>query len=487
MMTNGICPVMSNRKPVILWFRQDLRLSDNPALHAAAARDAPVLPLYILDDVNAGEWAPGAASRWWLQQSLVALDESLGKTMRFFRGAASRIIPRIADEVGAQAVFWNRGYEPWQKSRDEEIHTKLAADGREVRSFNGTLLFEPINITKADRTPYKVFTPFYKKGCLENGPVPRDPADAPAGVFYLEYPATTTLNDLGLLPEVPWYEEMQRSWTPGEQGARQRLQEFLDQGLRNYREGRNFPAQQNVSRLSPHLHFGEISPHQVWHAINSLPSGAAPAEDIEHFRSELGWREFSYNLLYHFPQLPKENLQRKFNRFPWRDDPASLCCWQRGETGYPIVDAGMRELWRTGYMHNRVRMIVGSFLVKNLLLHWHHGERWFWDTLVDADLANNSASWQWIAGCGADAAPYFRIFNPVTQGRKFDPDGAYVRHYVPEIARLPDRYLHAPWEAPPQILQDCGIALDKTYPAPMVDLQVSRERALRAFKSLTPD
>lgn len=477
---------MSVNKPVILWFRRDLRLADNPALRAAAARDAPVLPVFVQDDVNAGEWAPGAASRWWLHQSLAALDESIGKSIRFFIGDASSIIPRIADEVGAQAVYWNRGYEPWQRSRDEEIRSSLVAGGCEVRSFNGSLLFEPTTITKADRTPYKVFTPFYEKGCLENGPAPRDPVEAPTGVSYLGYPARTTLTDLGLLPEVPWYQEMQRNWTPGEQGARQRLQEFVALGLRNYKEGRNFPAKQNVSRLSPHLHFGEISPHQVWHAINALPSGAVPAEEVEHFRKELGWREFSYNLLYHFPDLPRENLQRKFNRFPWREDATSLRRWQRGETGYPIVDAGMRELWRTGYMHNRVRMIAGSFLVKNLLLHWHHGERWFRDTLVDADLANNSASWQWIAGCGADAAPYFRIFNPVTQARKFDPDGTYVRRYVPELGALPDRYLHAPWEAPAEVLENCGITLGRTYPGPIVDLKVSRERALQSFRSLTP-
>ena len=477
---------MSNSKPIILWFRQDLRLSDNPALQAAAACHAPVLPVYILDEANAGEWAPGAASKWWLQQSLEVLNKRLGHALRFFRGDAGTIIPRLAGEISAQAVFWNRCYEPWRRARDEAIRSELVAQSCTVRSFNGSLLFEPMNIAKADRTPYKVFTPFYEKGCLENGPAPRDPVAAPTGVSYLEYPAKTALGDLGLLPEVPWYEEIQRNWTPGEQGARQRLQEFLVVGLRNYKEGRNFPAKPNVSRLSPHLHFGEISPHQVWHAINALPSGAVPAEDVEHFRKELGWREFSYNLLYHFPDLPRENLQRKFNRFPWRDDPASLRCWQRGETGYPIVDAGMRELWRTGYMHNRLRMIAGSFLVKNLLLHWHHGERWFRDTLVDADLANNSASWQWIAGCGADAAPYFRIFNPVTQGRKFDPDGAYVRQYVPELAVLPDRYLHAPWEAPTDVLKECGIALGPTYPERIVDLKESRERALQAFRSLTP-
>ncbi|HSD70303.1 MAG TPA: deoxyribodipyrimidine photo-lyase [Woeseiaceae bacterium] len=476
---------MSNSKPVILWFRQDLRLADNPALLAAVASDAPLLPVYILDEVNAGVWAPGAAGKWWLYESLTALNKSLGDALRFFRGNAGTIIPHLVAETRAQAVYWNRCYEPWRRSRDEAIRSELAARGCTLRSFNGSLLFEPMNVTKTDRTPYKVFTPFYRNGCLGNGPEPRVPLEAPASFKTFEYPAQTPLTDLGLLPDVPWYEEMQCSWTPGEQGASERLRAFLERGLSNYREGRNFPARQNVSRLSPHLHYGEVSPQQVWHAINTLHHSTAPAEDIEHFRRELVWREFSNNLLYHFPELPDENLQRKFDRFPWRDDPVALRLWQRGETGYPIVDAGMRELWRTGYMHNRVRMITGSFLVKNLLLHWHQGERWFWDTLVDADLANNSASWQWIAGCGADAAPYFRIFNPVTQGRKFDPDGTYVRRYVPELALLPEKYVHAPWEAPPQVLQECGVVPGETYPAPVVDLQESRERALAAFRSLT--
>lgn len=475
---------MKKSNPVILWFRQDLRLADNPALMAAAESGAPVLPVYIFDDVNAGEWAPGSASRWWLQRSLEALGNRLDQALVVFRGDAATIIPRLADETAAQAVFWSRCYEPWRRSRDETIRSRLVAQGRKVRSYNGSVLFEPMNVTKADRTPYKVFTPFYRNACLAGSPEPRVPAGAPAGIDCFRYNATTSLSDLGLLPDIPWYEEMQKNWIPGEQGAQQRLAEFLERGLHDYRDGRNFPARQNVSRLSPHLHHGEISPHQVWHALSTLRRGA-PADDLDHFRSELGWREFSYYLLYYFPELPQQNLQRKFDRFPWRDDPISLRLWQRGETGYPIVDAGMRELWRTGYMHNRVRMIAGSFLVKNLLLHWHHGERWFWDTLVDADLANNSAGWQWIAGCGADAAPYFRVFNPVTQGRKFDPDGTYVRRYVPELAPLPDKYLHAPWEAPAQVLQDHGITLGETYALPVVGLPQSRDRALAAFRSLT--
>jgi deoxyribodipyrimidine photo-lyase len=476
---------MPAKQTVILWFRQDLRLSDNPALNAAVATGAAVVPVYVLDDASAGRWSQGSASRWWLHESLAALDEDSGAKLQFFSGDAGKIIPQIATKLQARSVFWNRCYEPWRRSRDEAIRSALLKGGTEVKTFNASLLFEPPAISKADRTPYKVFTPFYKKGCLENGPAPRPVLRKPASIPFVKRFTESTLSDLDLLPDIAWYAEMQANWAPGERGARRRLEQFLQDGLKNYKDGRNFPDQDHVSRLSPHLHFGEISPQQVWEATAALDKRKVPADDIEHFRSELGWREFSYNLLYHFPELPLENLQRKFNRFPWRDDEAALHRWQRGMTGYPIVDAGMRELWRTGYMHNRVRMIVGSFLVKNLLLHWHHGERWFWDTLVDADLANNSASWQWIAGCGADAAPYFRIFNPVTQGKKFDAEGAYVRRYVPELAALPDKYLHAPWEAPAELLQRAGITLGTTYPEPIVDLRESRERALNAFKGMS--
>ena len=478
---------MSDSQPVIVWFRQDLRLSDNPAFSTAANTGAPVLPVYVLDDENAGEWRMGAASRWWLHQSLNSLDNDLGGGLRFFTGKADELIPRLAKRVNASGIFWNRCYEPWHIARDKIIKSELLANERTVRSFNGSLLFEPQTVTKSDRTPYKVFTAFYRKGCLAGGPPPRAPVDRPTNVRLYQLETETELADLKLLPALRWYDEMEKSWSPGESGARQRLETFLDKGIQNYKLGRNRPDQEFVSRLSPHLRFGEISPHQVWHAVKALEGDRAIAADMDHFLSELGWREFSYNLLYHWPKLPRDNLQRKFNRFPWRDGHEALVRWQRGQTGYPIVDAGMRELWRTGYMHNRVRMIVGSFLVKNLLLHWHHGEQWFWDTLVDADLANNSASWQWVAGSGADAAPYFRIFNPVTQGQKFDPDGAYVRRYVPELGELPNKLIHNPWNAPTTVLRNAGVRLDDNYPAPIVDLKESRELALSAFKSLTAE
>ncbi len=475
---------MSDVKPVIVWFRQDLRLFDNPAFSAAVRSGAPVMPVYVLDDDSAGEWAMGAASRWWLHRSLESLHKDLGGHLRLFQGKADDVIPRLADRVSAGGIYWNRCYEPWRIARDTIIKKALIEDGRDAQSFNGSLLFEPPNIAKADGTPYKVFTPFYRKGCLASGPPPREVVDRPADFRLYEHDAGTELEGLGLLPDIRWYGEMENTWSPGEHGAQARLDAFLEQGLQDYRSGRNRPDKEAVSRLSPHLHFGEISPHQIWHDAKALAGDSSIADNIDHFLSELGWREFSYYLLYHWPELPRTNLQNKFDRFPWRDDTNALERWQRGLTGYPIVDAGMRELWRTGYMHNRVRMIVGSFLVKNLLLHWHHGEDWFWDTLADADLANNSASWQWIAGCGADAAPYFRIFNPVTQGQKFDPQGAYVRRYVPELAKLPTRHLHNPWETPADVLADAGVKLDEHYPAPIVDLKASRERALAAFRSL---
>ena len=476
---------MSRASPVIMWFRQDLRLADNPALSAAVDRGAPVLPVYILDDTNAGDWFPGAASRWWLHCSLAQLDRALDGKLLLLRGDPRELLPNLANRYQAPGVFWNRLYEPWAMSRDTAIKSRLQQASVEVRSFNGSLLFDPPSTNKADGTPYRVFTPFYRKGCLGRGILPRRPLPAPADPEIFEAKDGLELDDLELLPRVKWYDEIERVWKPGEVGANERLQTFLDTGLENYDEGRDRPDQQFVSRLSPHLHFGELSPNQAWYAVDDTGTGLDLPGNEDRFLSELGWREFSYNLLYNTPTLPTDNLQRKFDRFPWRSDPAALKRWQRGLTGYPIVDAGMRELWRTGYMHNRVRMIVGSFLVKNLMLHWHHGERWFRDTLLDADLANNSASWQWIAGCGADAAPYFRIFNPVTQGKRFDPDGAYVREYVPELANLPDRYSQEPWAAPAEVLLEADVALGNTYPEPIVDLKASRERALAAFKGLS--
>ena len=466
-------------KIAIHWFRQDLRLADNPAL-TKAAQHKSVLPIYILDDENAKAYAMGRASRWWLHHSLSALDRALGGNLSRYQGNPLDILKDIIARFDVGALYWNRCYEPWRTPRDTIIKNHLNHKGIMVESTNGSLLWEPWDIQKEDGTPYKVFTPFYRKGCLQAAP-PRKPLPKPKDVHYLhDDQEAQPIDLLGLLPEINWDQNLEKHWQIGEKSALKRLQGFLKEALPHYKEGRNLPAKPYVSRLSPHLHFGEISPNQLWHAIRSLNDD----KHSDHFCSELGWREFSYHLLYHNPELPQKNLRPQFDAFPWVDNNERLRAWQKGQTGVPMVDAGMRELWQTGYMHNRVRMIVGSFLVKNLRLHWHHGERWFWDTLLDADLANNSASWQWVAGCGADAAPYFRIFNPTTQGQKFDPDGNYVRKFIPELKNLPNKYLFSPWEAPEPILQSAGIKLGETYPNPIIDLKQSRQQALEAFQSL---
>lgn len=466
------------KKVAIHWFRQDLRLSDNPALSKAAEHDA-VLPIYILDDDNAGRYAMGGASRWWLHHSLSSLNASLAGQLAIYKGDPQTIFEDILRRFDVEAVYWNRCYEPWRMQRDTLIKERLKAHGVEVTSYNGSLLWEPWHIQKPDGTPYKVFTPFYRKGCLKSVE-PRSPLPSPQTIRCVEDSAQEGVDALALLPEIPWHEQLAPHWHIGEQGARERFDAFIEEGLFAYKDERNFPAKPGVSRLSPYLHFGEISPNQLWYTVR----GIGDDKHIEHFCSELGWREFSYSQLYYNPELPRENLQPKFDAFPWVTNNDHLLAWQKGQTGIPLVDAGMRELWQTGYMHNRVRMVVGSFLVKNLRLHWLHGERWFWDTLTDADLANNSASWQWVAGCGADAAPYFRIFNPVMQGQKFDPDGDYIRQYVPEISALPNKFLFAPWEAPELVLQAANVELGKHYPHPIVDLKQSRESALMAFESL---
>ena len=471
-------------KTVILWFRQDLRITDNPAL-VAAAQSGRVVPVYIFDDSNAGSWRMGAASRWWLHQSLTELDQNLGNQLQVCHGDPLQIIPELCASHNASAVFWNRCYAPWQLNRDKTLKSSLQDNGIEVNSHNGSLLWEPWHIAKQDGTPYKVFTPFFNKGCL-TAQAPRSPLGQPDDLPLVETSqAESKISNLGLLPAINWAETIASTWQPGQHGAERQLRRFLDNGLAQYKQGRDFPALNAVSRLSPHLHFGEISPNQVWYSAQQEFQSRGLEVNGEHFHRELGWREFSYYLLYHFPSLPTANFQRKFDRFPWQDDEVLFESWCRGQTGYPIIDAGMRELWQTGYMHNRVRMIVASFLIKNLLIHWHKGAEWFWDCLVDADLANNSASWQWVAGSGADAAPYFRIFNPVTQGFKFDPEGNYVRRFVPEIARLPNKHLHDPSSAPDLVLKDAGIKLDETYPRAIVDLKETRERALAAFKELS--
>lgn len=434
----------------------------------------------------------GGASRWWLHHSLCALSKSLDHRLLVLKGDPLALLPALAKALNTDAIYWNRCYEPWRIKRDAQLKKMLQDSGHDVQSFKGSLLWEPWQILKKDQTPYRVFTPFYRRGCLSaeqpGQPLPPPPTLSLLPPSSLHNYATNLdlagIQALSLLPVFGWDATMQNTWHTGEAAAQKRLQAFLNTGLFGYKEGRNFPERNNVSRLSPHLHFGEISPRQIWHAANGAGLASGAENDLDCFLSEIGWREFSYSLLYHNPELPRIAIQARFNAFPWQKNPALLQAWQQGNTGIPLVDAGMRELWQTGYMHNRVRMVVGSFLVKNLLLHWHEGEAWFWDCLVDADLAANSASWQWIAGCGADAAPYFRVFNPVTQSEKFDAKGGYLRRYLPELERLPDKYIHAPFAAPANILAEAGVRLGENYPEPVVDLKISREAALAAFKTL---
>jgi deoxyribodipyrimidine photo-lyase len=473
-----------NSKPInLLWFRQDLRLADNPALQAAA-ESGSLLPIYILDDVNAGDWKMGAASRVWLQQSLTALNQSLDGKLQFFRGDARSIIASLVNSLPVVAVFWNRCYEPWRIERDSQIKSDLAATGVESHSFNGGLLWEPWTVSKSDGSPYRVFTPYYQKGCLSL-PAPRQTISAPKKLNLQDsaVDGSLPLSALDLLPARDWHLSLSENWQVGEVAASRKLDHFCESSLQNYRQGRDFPALESTSQLSPHLHFGELSPQQAWHRIDNAAMQVG-GDGAAHFQRELGWREFSYYLLYHFPQLPERNFNPRFDSFEWAEDEAGMRSWQRGQTGFPIVDAGLRELWQTGYMHNRVRMIVASFLIKNMLIHWRHGANWFWDCLADADLASNSASWQWCAGSGADAAPYFRIFNPLLQSEKFDPQGEYLVRYCPELESLPTRYRHKPWHAPAEGLHSAGIELGVDYPRPILDLKATRERALERFKAL---
>jgi deoxyribodipyrimidine photo-lyase len=435
----------------IVWFRQDLRLRDNPALHAAAATGQPVIPVYIWSPEEEGEWAPGAASRWWLHHSLAALSkdiESRGSRLILGRGRALPVLKKLAATTGATAIHWNKRYEPAAVKCSRAVAEGLKKSSLRTLEFNGSLLSDPTQYLNKTGKPYQVFTAF-KRGLLhvlDPGlllPLPRKLPEPRS------WPKSKPLKSLGLLPEIPWYQTLEARWHPGEKGAQTSLKHFLRKPVEDYAHARNNPAVKGTSSLSPHLHFGEISPRQVWHALG-------PRGRNSMFLSEIVWREFAYHLLHHFPHTPTKPMHAEFAKFPWRRNARLLHAWQRGMTGIPMVDAGMRELWAMGWMHNRVRMVVASFLVKNLLIGWQEGARWFWDTLVDADLANNTLNWQWAAGCGADAAPYFRIFNPETQAKRFDPDNEYIRKWVPH----------------------------EGYPGPVVDLKKSREAALDAYVTM---
>jgi deoxyribodipyrimidine photo-lyase len=471
----------------LVWFRRDLRVTDNPALsHACSAYDR-VIPVYLHQPGEESPWSPGAAQQVWLHHSLHALDENLrkqGSRLILRRGPSLEALRRLVAETEATAVFWNRLYEPAIIKRDQHIKQALREDGLEVESFNAALLHEPWTIKTRQEGPYRVYTP-YARAARQAGVEPPFPAVRIPGAATAKL-LTESLDSLELLPGIRWDKSLIAHWQPGERGAQDALRKFLQHGLGQYRDGRNLPGETGVSRLSPHLHFGEIGPRQIWQAVQAAGDNTSGvAGSAETYLNEILWREFGHHLLYHFPQTPEQALDSRFAHFPWAAaDENNLMAWQKGRTGIPIVDAGMRELWQTGWMHNRVRMIVASFLTKNLLIPWQTGAGWFWDTLLDADLASNTLGWQWTAGCGADAAPYFRIFNPVLQGARFDAAGVYVRRWVPELTRLPDNWIHQPWRAPDAILHAAGLQLGSDYPKPLVDLADSRQRALTAYATL---
>ena len=473
--------------PVIVWFRNDLRIADNPALHLAVLSGNPVLGLYVLDD--ALSYSPTGAARWWLHHSLTELQHALasvGVPLILRRGPTIDVIRSICKEADAGAIYWNRRYFADHIQLEEKLERKLKRDGVITSNFNGALLRDPWEVKTKEGGHYRVFTPFWRK-LQEIGPVRSSALPAVKKQAHAAPQIKSNrLRDWNLTPQSPdWASEFDNMWTPGEAGAHRAFDTFLSSGLKDYAEKRDRPDCVATSQLSPHLAFGEISPIQIWTEVAKRQiAGDISAKNADKFLSEVAWREFSYNLLYHHKDLVDKPLRKEFGEFPWLKDQQGFNAWIKGKTGYPIIDAGMRQLWRTGWMHNRVRMITASFLVKDLLIHWRRGEAWFRDTLVDIDIASNAANWQWVAGCGADAAPYFRIFNPILQGKKFDPEGVYVREFVPELKNLPDRYIHEPWTAPAEILNAADIVLGGNYPYPIVDHAFARDRALECYASL---
>jgi deoxyribodipyrimidine photo-lyase len=471
----------------ILWFRQDLRLTDNPAWNRAVERGVPVIPLYLLSEGEAHiddsdmDWSPGGAGRWWLHHALEDLDNQLsplGLKLVLRRGRTAGLIKELVAETGADAVYWNRCYEPWRMRIDSALKTELQAGGIEAWSGNSALLIEPWRVSTQAGKPYKVFTPFSRAHAAHPRPEPETVNGVPLPPE--RWPMSLPLEELNLLPRTHWAGGLKATWDATRAGAEKQLNDFLDTGISGYSHGRDIPSKPGTSRMSPYLHWGQMGPRELADRINVVPEGRGR----QSWYRELVWREFAYHVLYHFSATPEMPLQPKFAAFPWDSSKENLRAWQEGRTGYPIVDAGMRELWTTGWMHNRVRMIVASFLVKHLRQNWLEGARWFWDTLVDADLASNTLGWQWAGGCGADAAPYFRIFNPMTQSEKFDKQGHYIRTYVPELKAVPDRYLAAPWEMPESVQRAVGCVIGEDYPAPIIEHKPAREAALAALASL---
>ncbi len=467
--------------PTIVWLHNDFRLRDNPALFRAAEA-GPVIPLVVWAPDEEGAWGPGGAHRWWLHHSLTSLAvglESKGSTLVVRQGNSLEEILDVAKETGAARVYWNQRYEPALRKRDLKVEAALRDADLQVKTFQSALLHDPDEIRTNAGNPYRVFTPFWKK--FKSVAEITSALGEPDFNASSDFPDSLSIDELDLLPKIDWAEGIRERWSPGEEAAHERLGWFVDEAITSYDEDRNRPDLDGTSMLSPHLRYGEISPRHIWNAVlNDHPDH----EDAWSFLSEIGWREFSYHLIYHYPHTTEKPLNDRFAAFPWSDNDTHLERWQRGKTGYPIVDAGMRQLWHIGWMHNRVRMIVASFLTKDLLIHWLEGARWFWDTLVDGDLANNTQGWQWSAGSGADAQPFFRIFNPVSQGERYDPRGDYVRKWIPELSELPDKYIHKPWEAPEEVLADAGVKLGDNYPKPIVDHSDARRKAMDAYENL---
>lgn len=478
-----------NQKNIALvWFRQDLRLADNPALHCALSECDRVLAVFIDDPLEQSASQLGSASRVWLHHSLLSLRESLrakGGELFVARGESLPVLTELIGAASVTHIYWNRCYEPQAIERDKHIKSELAA--YHPRTFNGSLILEPWQNLKLDETPYRVFTPFYKAAAvrIDDNPkalvLTKEPASVPAitAKSAKAVKSLSCITPIEFLPEKPWHLGMMEGWDVGEKAAHKKLKRFSKSSLHDYKDGRNLPGIEGTSKLSPHLHFGEISSRQVIHSLLKGQKMSTLTDDVLTYAKEIVWREFAYSLLFYNPEMPTEPLDRRFSRFPWsKSTKKHFQAWKTGQTGVPIIDAGMRELYATGWMHNRVRMIVGSYLVKNLLIPWQSGEQWFRDTLIDADLASNSMGWQWVSGCGADAAPFFRVFNPVLQGEKFDKDGEYVSKWVPEIAHLDAKWIHKPWEL------DELTRSKLSYPDPLVDLKVTRQKALDAFSKI---
>ena len=476
--------------PTIVWFRRDLRVVDNPALVDAISRGMPIIPVFIWSPEDECDWPPGTASRWWMHHSLQSLDndlKKLGSRLILRQGNSMDELQNLIIETGAEALYWNRRYEPSLVARGADIKSEFLSQRIEVKSFNGSLLYEPWGVLNNQEKPIKLFHDFWK-ACIDL-PEPSTPLSSPREIIApVEWPKSVLIEQLDLLAEIDRVSGFHTAWTPGVKAAWEQLDRLLEETLAHYKEDHDHPDHQGVSRLSPHLNFGEISPRQILHAVlDYIQPNKKGAKNAWAFLRQLGRREFSHHLLFHYPFLADQPMDSAFSNFPWVSDDQLFNAWREGRTGYPFVDAGMRELWHTGWINNRVRMTVASFLVKDLLIPWKQGAQWFWETLVDANLANNAMGWQWVAGCCADASPYYHIFNPVIQGERFDPDGNYVRHWIPELAYVPNDWVHKPWEAPPLMLTEANVELGTNYPDRIVDHAIARKSALDSYEAISKD